>query len=82
MTIVNDNSRVVNKLEASLTDDTKVIIYNRHMVLVQATGLGLLGLPCLIILALIWFIAIDINIQRASMHCQGLGFILPGISIS
>jgi hypothetical protein len=52
MTIVNDDSRVVNKLEASLTDDTKVIIYNHHMVLVQATGLGLLGLPCLIILAL------------------------------
>ena len=30
MTIVNDDSRVVNKLEASLTDDTRVVIYNRQ----------------------------------------------------
>jgi hypothetical protein len=39
MTIVNDNSRVVNKLEASLTDDARVIIYDRHMLIVQATEL-------------------------------------------
>jgi hypothetical protein len=39
MTIVNDDSRAVNKLEASLTDDTRVIIYNRQMFIVQATGL-------------------------------------------
>ncbi len=39
MMIVNDNSRVVNKLEASLTDDARVIIYDRHMFIVQATGL-------------------------------------------
>ncbi len=38
MTIVNDNSRVVNKLEASLTDDPRVVIYDRHMFIVQATG--------------------------------------------
>ncbi len=38
MTIVNDDSRVVNKLEASLTDNARVIIYNRHMFIVQATG--------------------------------------------
>ncbi len=37
MTIVNDDSRVVNKLEASLTDDARVVIYNRHMFMVQAT---------------------------------------------
>jgi hypothetical protein len=37
MTIVNDDSRVINRLEASLTDDAKVIIYDRHMFLVQAT---------------------------------------------
>jgi hypothetical protein len=37
MMIINDDSRVVNKLEASLTDDTRVIIYNRHMFIVQAT---------------------------------------------
>jgi hypothetical protein len=39
MTIVNDNSRVVNKLEASLTDNARVIIYDRHMFIVQATSL-------------------------------------------
>ncbi len=37
MTIVNGDSRVINKLEASLTDDARVVIYNRHMFLVQAT---------------------------------------------
>ncbi len=42
MTIVNDDSRVINKLEASLTDDTRVVIYDRHMFIVQATGLKLL----------------------------------------
>ncbi len=36
--IVNDDSRVVNKLETSLTDDARVIIYDRHMFIVQATG--------------------------------------------
>ncbi len=39
MTIVNDNSRVVTKLETSLTDDARVIIYDRHMFIVQATDL-------------------------------------------
>ena len=38
MTIVNDDSRVVNKLEASLTEDARVVIYDRHMFIVQATG--------------------------------------------
>ncbi len=38
MMIVNDDSRVVNKLEASLTDDVRVIIYDHHMFIVQATG--------------------------------------------
>jgi uncharacterized protein involved in propanediol utilization len=37
MMIINDDSRVVNKLEASLTDDARVIIYNCHMFIVQAT---------------------------------------------
>ena len=36
--IVNDDSRVINKLETSLTDDAGVIIYDRHMFMVQATG--------------------------------------------
>jgi hypothetical protein len=38
MTIINDNSRVINKLEASLTDDARVVIYDHHMFIVQATG--------------------------------------------
>jgi hypothetical protein len=38
MTIINDDSRVVNKLEASLTDNARVVIYNRHMFIVQAIG--------------------------------------------
>ncbi len=38
MTIVNDDSRLVNKLEASLTDDARVVICDRHMFIVQATS--------------------------------------------
>jgi hypothetical protein len=38
MTILNDDSRVINKLEASLTDDARVIIYDCHMFIVQASG--------------------------------------------
>jgi hypothetical protein len=30
---------VINKFEASLTDDARVIIYERHMFMVQATGI-------------------------------------------
>jgi hypothetical protein len=35
MTIVNDDSSVIKKLGASLTDDARVIIYNRHMFIAQ-----------------------------------------------
>jgi hypothetical protein len=35
---VNDDSRIINKLEASLTDNARVIIYDRHMFTVQATS--------------------------------------------
>ncbi len=38
MTIINDDARVVNKLEASLTGDARVVIYDRHMFIVQASG--------------------------------------------
>jgi hypothetical protein len=38
MTIVNDDSRVVNKLEASLTVNARVIIYDCHMFIVLATA--------------------------------------------
>jgi len=36
MMIVNDDSRVVTKLVTSLTGDARVIIYDRHMFIVQA----------------------------------------------
>jgi hypothetical protein len=35
MTIVNDDSRVVNMLEASLTDDDRVVIYDCKLFIVQ-----------------------------------------------
>jgi hypothetical protein len=38
MTIINDDSRVFTKLQTSLTDDARVVIYNRHMFIVLATG--------------------------------------------
>ncbi len=43
MTIVNFASSGVNKLRASLNDDARVIIYDRHMFIVQATGLAMLA---------------------------------------
>ncbi len=39
MTIVNYASSVVNKLEASLTDNARVFSYIRHVFIVQVTGL-------------------------------------------
>jgi hypothetical protein len=36
MTIVNDDARVISKLEASLTDDARVVIYDRHRFIIQA----------------------------------------------
>jgi hypothetical protein len=38
MTIVNDESGVITKLETSLSDNARVIIYDHHMFIVQATG--------------------------------------------
>jgi hypothetical protein len=37
MTIINEDSRVINKLKTSLTDDAIVLIYYCHMFIVQAT---------------------------------------------
>jgi hypothetical protein len=34
---VNDDSRIVNMLETSLIDDARVVIYDCHMFIVQAT---------------------------------------------
>jgi hypothetical protein len=38
MMIVNDDARIVNKLDASFTDDARVVIYDHHMFIVQATS--------------------------------------------
>jgi hypothetical protein len=38
ITIVNADSSIINKLETSLTDDIRVIIYDHHMFEVQATA--------------------------------------------
>ncbi len=38
MMIVNDDSMAVNKLETSLTDDARVVIYNHHMFIVETTA--------------------------------------------
>ncbi len=38
MTIVNDDSRVVNKLETSLSDDDRGVIYDRHVFIVEWPG--------------------------------------------
>jgi hypothetical protein len=41
MTIVNYASSIVNKLEALLTDDARVVIYDHLVFIVQATELML-----------------------------------------
>jgi hypothetical protein len=38
MMIANDDSGVITKLETSLTDDARAVIYDRHMFIVQATN--------------------------------------------
>ncbi len=38
MMIINDDSRVITKLETSLTDSARVVIYDCDMFIVQATG--------------------------------------------
>ncbi len=38
ITIVNDDTSIINKFEASLTHDTRVVIYDHRMFIVQATG--------------------------------------------
>jgi hypothetical protein len=36
--LVNDDSSIVNKLETSLIDDARVVIYDCHMFIVQVYG--------------------------------------------
>jgi hypothetical protein len=44
ISIVNYDSSIINKFEASLTDDARVVIYDHHMSNVQATGVNLIKL--------------------------------------
>ncbi len=44
MMIVNDDSRVITKLETSLTDDTRVVIYDRNTFIVQVTDHRIKGI--------------------------------------
>ncbi len=37
ITILNDDSIIINKFETSLTDDARVIIYDHYMFKVKAT---------------------------------------------
>ncbi len=37
ITIINDDSSIVDKLETSLINDARVVIYDRHMFIVLAT---------------------------------------------
>jgi hypothetical protein len=37
MMIINDNYRVLNKLETSINDNARVVFYDRHMFILQAT---------------------------------------------
>jgi hypothetical protein len=38
ITVVNDGSSIINKFETSVTNDVRVVVYNHHMFIVQATG--------------------------------------------
>jgi hypothetical protein len=58
VTIVNYASSSVNKLEASPNDDTRTIIYNRQMFILQATASE----------NIVEIIAYS---YRTNMHCQG-----------
>jgi hypothetical protein len=42
MTIVNDDSSIVIKCSFKLIDDARVVIYDRHVFIVQPTGVSLL----------------------------------------
>ncbi len=40
MVIVYDNSSIVSKWSSKLTDNARIVIYNRNMFVIQATGAG------------------------------------------
>jgi len=39
ITTINDDSSIINKFETSLTNNARVVIYNCHMFIIQATDL-------------------------------------------
>ncbi len=41
ITIINDDFSVVSKLETLVIDDARVVIYNRHVFIVQSTGVDI-----------------------------------------
>ncbi len=52
ITIINDDSSVINKSHLLLTDDARVIIYYCNMLIKQAIGVDLMELFCVIFLTL------------------------------
>jgi len=46
MMIVNYASSIVNKIKTLFPDDLRVIIFNRHVFIVQATGANLIYFLC------------------------------------
>jgi hypothetical protein len=40
MTNINDDSSIISKFVASLTDDARVVSYDRHVFIAQATGVS------------------------------------------
>jgi hypothetical protein len=49
MMILNDDSRVVNKLETSLTVDARVIIYDHHMFIGHRSAIEAKSRACLLV---------------------------------
>jgi hypothetical protein len=66
ITIVNDDPRVINKLETSLTGDTRVVIYDHHMFIVYAIQLNAIllsvNLHYIPLLSVIMLIVILLNV--------------------
>ncbi len=58
MKIVSYASSGVNKLKASLNDDARVIIYDHHMFIVQATG----GQSSILYLSVVHYFNTSLNV--------------------
>jgi hypothetical protein len=60
MMIVNDDSRIISKLEASFTDDARVVIYDCQMFIVQATD----------VISNLNFVMKPLNEMHETAHCK------------